>query len=62
MSPYRSEERGAAFAVVDERGEVVLACGDEMTAARWAATLNEAFRRGYRAGWRDGKRGEPPAD
>ena len=55
--PYRATERDGAHLVTDAEGNAALACGDSTTAERYAAVLNEAWRRGYKAGYRAAKRG-----
>ena len=49
---YRVEAAHGVFQIVDAAGEVILACGDEANAGQYAALLNQAYRRGYKAGYR----------
>ena len=50
--PYRVEAAQGVFQIVDAAGEVILACGEEANAGQYAALLNQAYRRGYKAGYR----------
>ena len=50
--PYRVESVNGVFQIVDEAGEVILACRDEANAGQYAALLSQAYRRGYKAGYR----------
>jgi hypothetical protein len=53
---YRSNPRNGVWEVQDESGRVVMACRDERSAIDYAVLLNEAYRRGYKAGYRDSKK------
>lgn len=53
--PYRVEATHGILQIVDEAGEVILACGDEANASQYAALLSQAYRRGYKAGYRQAK-------
>ncbi|MHC4470580.1 MAG: hypothetical protein ACYTDY_15670 [Planctomycetota bacterium] len=53
--PFSVGASGESHAVLDAKGEVVLTCGDEGSAAHYAAMLNDAYGRGYRDGYRAGK-------
>jgi hypothetical protein len=50
--PYRVEIAQGVFKVVDANGEVILASIDQANADQYAALLSEAYRRGYKAGYR----------
>ena len=50
--PYRVEPDGGRFKVVDWNEGTVLICGDEPSAGQYAALMNEAYRRGFKAGIR----------
>jgi hypothetical protein len=50
--PYCVEPAPGGFQVVDAAGEIILACGDEANAGQYAALLSQAYRRGYKAGYR----------
>ena len=50
QEPYRVEPEGGKFNVVDWEGGVVLTCGDEPSAGQYAALMNQAYRRGFKAG------------
>ena len=52
---YRVHERGGKFEVLDDSGNAVLVCQDEASATNYAVLLGEAYQRGYRMGYRDGK-------
>ncbi len=49
---YRVEPAGALFQIVNAAGEVILNCGDAANAGQYAALLSQAYRRGYKAGYR----------
>jgi len=53
--PYQVEAAKGVFQVVDASGKVVLTCSDEANASQYAALLAQAFRRGYKAGYRSGR-------
>lgn len=53
--PYRVEPEGGRFKVVDGEGKAMITCGTGANADQYAALLNQSFRRGYKAGFRDAK-------
>lgn len=53
--PYRIEARRGIFQIVDAAGEVILANNDEANANQYVALLNQTYRRGYKAGYREAK-------
>ena len=57
--PYHvaPDDKGAQYQVLDWEGGVVMVCGDEHSAGHYAALLNAAFRRGFKAGFRQARRG-----
>lgn len=55
--PYRIQPTESHFQVVDESGRVALSSGDRANAEQYAALLNQAYQRGYKAGFRAAKRG-----
>jgi hypothetical protein len=55
QKPYAVETRERGFEVCDGAGRTVLACRDEGSAQEYATLLNEAYRRGYRAGYRQAR-------
>jgi hypothetical protein len=55
--PYQVESTENQFRVVDESGRTVLSSGNRENAEQYAAMLNQAFQRGYKAGYRTAKRG-----
>ena len=53
---YTVQERNARFEICAASGRVVLVCGDEGSAAHYAALMNEAHRAGYKLGYKDGRK------
>jgi hypothetical protein len=53
--PYRVEAAQGIFQIVDAAGEVILASADEANARQYAALLGQAYRRGYKAGYRQAR-------
>ncbi len=53
--PYTVQPDGARVRVVDWEGNVILTCGDSPSAEHYAALMNQAFRRGFKAGFRKGR-------
>jgi hypothetical protein len=53
---HRVTERDGKFDVLNSSGNVVLVCPDEASATNYAILLSEAYERGYKAGYRDGKK------
>ena len=53
--PYRVDSREGRFEVVNEPGRVVMVCNEQGSATEYAVLLNEAYRQGYKAGYRDAK-------
>jgi hypothetical protein len=54
---YRVESTESQFRVVDESGRTVLSSGNRENAEQYAAMFNQAFQRGFKAGYRAAKRG-----
>ena len=56
--PYRTQSAEGHAQVVDESGKVVLDCGNVniASAEQYATLLNQAFQRGFKAGFRAAKR------
>lgn len=54
--PYRVEPEGDGFEVVDGEGNVTITSTASANADQYAALLNQAYRRGYKAGFRNAKR------
>ena len=52
---HRVSERDGKFEVLDDSGNVVLVCQDEVGATNYAVLFSEAYQRGYKAGYRDAK-------
>jgi hypothetical protein len=55
--PYQVLPVENQFQVVDDSGRVVLNSGDRANAEQYVALLNQAFQRGYKAGFRAARRG-----
>ncbi|HEV2318725.1 MAG TPA: hypothetical protein VGV18_03180 [Verrucomicrobiae bacterium] len=55
--PYRTQSNNGRFQVVDPSGKVIVNCGDAATAEHYMALLNQAFARGFKAGFRAAKSG-----
>ena len=53
--PYRVVPEADQFQVTDHDDHVIMTCRDNRSAEHYAALLTQAFRRGYRAGYRDSK-------
>ena len=53
--PYQVKAAQDSFQVVDASGQVVLSTNDEANAGQYAALLIQAYRRGYKAGYRKGR-------
>ena len=51
---------GAAFIVSDSTGRVVVRCNTEQNALNYADLLNNAYKRGYKAGYHDARKGRSP--
>ena len=54
--PYQVEPMGDGFVVVDSEGNAIIASSTSANADQYAALLNQAYRRGYKAGFRRAKR------
>ena len=54
--PYTVQREEGRFRVVDWEGSVILACGDSPSAEQYAALMNQAFRRGFKSGFRKGRK------
>ena len=54
--PYRVNPRNAGFEVVDAEGQVMLVCQDQHSAENYAVLLNQAYQRGYKAGYRQARK------
>lgn len=53
--PYTVVLNEGRIEVVDWEGNVVLVCGDAPSAEQYAALMNQAYRRGFKAGLRKGR-------
>ena len=54
QSAYSVHEREGRFEVRAASGRVIMVCNDEGSASHYAVLLNEAYRAGYKLGYRDG--------
>ena len=52
--PYAVAPDGGRFRVLDWEGNVLLVCGDAASAEQYAVLMNQAYRRGFKAGFRKG--------
>ena len=59
-APYQVQSDANRFLVLDDAGRTILACGDAPSAAGYVVLLNEAYRRGYKAGYRHAKKPSSP--
>ena len=53
---YRVKAENGSFRVLDEADRVIMVCRDEGSANEYAVVLNNAYRKGFKAGYREGKR------
>lgn len=53
--PYAVEPEDGRFRVVDGEGNTILVCGDAASAEQYAVLMNQAFRRGFSAGYREAR-------
>lgn len=49
---YRVRDAEQRFAVVDDSNRVIIVCRDKGSAEQYVSLLNEAFRKGFKAGYR----------
>lgn len=54
---YQVQEKAGWYDVVDGAGAVVCSCGSQANAQQYVALLTQAYRRGYRLGYRQAKHG-----
>ena len=52
---YRVKAENGKFHVLDESDRVVMVCRDEGSANEYAVLLNGAYRKGFKAGYREAK-------
>ena len=55
QSAYSVHERDGRYEVSAVSGRVIMVCNDESSASHYAVLLNEAYRAGYKSGYRDGR-------
>ena len=53
---HRVNERDGKFEVLNNSDNVILVCADKASATNYAVLLSEAYQRGYKIGYRDGKK------
>jgi hypothetical protein len=53
--PYEVACENGICRVVDTAGQVVCVCGDQTNAESYLVLLNQAYKRGYKAGYREAK-------
>jgi hypothetical protein len=53
--PYHVEPKGDGFVVVDSEGNAIITSSTSANADQYVALLNQAYRRGYKAGFRSAK-------
>ena len=53
---HRVNARDGKFEVLNDSGSIILVCEDEASATNYAVLLSEAYQRGYKVGYRDGKK------
>lgn len=54
--PYHVEPKGDGFVIVDLEGNAIMTSSTSANADQYAALLNQAYGRGYKAGFRNAKR------
>ena len=54
--PYRVEPEGEKFIIVDWEDGMILTFRDEPSAGQYAALMNQAYRRGFKAGIRKARK------
>lgn len=54
--PYRAVSDQGRYCVLADDDQQILACGDERSAQHYVSLLNQAYQRGYRAGYREARR------
>lgn len=52
---YTVQQHNKRFEVRAASGRTILVCDDEGSASHYASLLNEAYRVGYKLGFRDGR-------
>ena len=54
--PFRVNARDGRFEVLDRSNRVMMVCGDEGSATNYVDLLNQAYRQGYKSGYREAKK------
>ena len=52
---YTTHTAAGRFEVRSQTGRVVMVCGDRDSADQYMLMLNEAYRAGFKAGYREGR-------
>lgn len=52
---YTLMEREGGFAVCSPTGREIMFCADNFSASHYIALLNDAYKLGYKLGYRDGR-------
>ena len=56
QSAYSVYEHNGRYEVCAASGRVIMICNDESSASHYVALLNEAYRAGYKLGYRAGQK------
>ena len=56
QAAYSVHERDDRYEVCAASGRVIMVCNDQSSASHYAVLLNEAYRAGYKTGYRDGRK------
>jgi len=59
-SPYRTRSTEMGFVVEGDESKLVLQCGDQQSAEQYVVLMNQAYRRGYKAGYRSARQVDNP--
>ena len=54
--PYTVHVEANQFTVMDWEGNVAMVCGDAQSAEQYAVMMSQAFRRGYKVGFRTARK------
>jgi len=52
-SPYTLQENNGGYSVCAPTGRIIMQCKDKGSASHYAALLSEAYRTGYKQGYKD---------
>ena len=59
---YRVSGAARDYSVLDAGGTTIMTCGDKANAEHYAALMNQAYRKGFKEGYRTGKRASSSGD